>query len=73
MAKGVRLLTPRIKRAQLVAEAVCVLCPHCGEPQPSRNGSEMWTHEDFLGGATTRECVSCDGPMIVSPDPKVQF
>lgn len=36
-----------MKRAQLVAEAVVVLCPECGEAQPNQDGSEMWTLEDF--------------------------
>lgn len=36
-----------MKRAQLVAEAVAVLCPVCGDAQPNRDGSEMWTLDDF--------------------------
>lgn len=47
-----------MKRAQLVAEAVAVLCPECGEAQPNREGSEMWTLEDFQ----KREAALAKGP-----------
>lgn len=79
-----------IRRAQLVAEAVAVLCPHCGTPQPNpQDGSEQWTSENFKKLATAtlrspishrrvpaslqRTCVSCDEPMYVFSDTKVQF
>lgn len=63
-----------IKRAQLVADAVAVLCPFCAEPQPNKqDGSEQWTVENFrlLQGSWT--CVSCDERFMVSCDTKVQF
>lgn len=66
----------RTRRAQLIAEAVSVCCPYCGEPQPSRNGSEMWTHEDFAVAALVsgkKNCVSCDAPMLILGDSKAQF
>lgn len=38
----------RARVAQLVAEAVTVLCPECGEPQPNpENGSHLWTLDHF--------------------------
>lgn len=72
-----------MRRAQLVADAVAVLCPYCGEPQPNpRDGSEQWTLENFRARTTKRgrpivagrrTCVSCEAPMIIGPDTKVQF
>jgi hypothetical protein len=44
----------------LVAEAVSVCCPFCGESQPDANGSEMWTIESFLRKSGETSCVSCD-------------
>lgn len=62
-----------MKRAKLIAEAVSVTCPECGEPQPNKDDSEMWTPEDFKGAQGKRQCVSCDAMMIVSHETKVHF
>jgi hypothetical protein len=65
-----------MKRAQLVADAVAVLCPHCGEPQPNKNdGSEQWTVENFKNKRVkgTMACVSCDVRFVLTPDTKVMF
>lgn len=72
-----------MKRAQLVAEAVAVLCPECGEAQPNREGSEMWVLEDFQKREATLAkgrlrssqftCVSCDARMLITGDTKVMF
>jgi predicted RNA-binding Zn-ribbon protein involved in translation (DUF1610 family) len=62
------------KRSQLVADAVVVLCPYCGEPQPNRkDGSDQWTRMDFNGAPPTRKCASCDEEMILSCEAKVMF
>lgn len=66
----------RTRPAQLVADAVSVLCPSCGEPQPnSRDGSEQWEIADFKAVADKSPiaCVSCDAPMFVWSTPKVMF
>lgn len=65
-----------IRRAQLVADAIAVLCPYCGEPQPNKtDGSEQWTADNFVKilGCSHIICVSCDKPMLAVPDSKVQF
>jgi hypothetical protein len=65
-----------IRRAQLVADAVAVLCPYCGEPQPNKvDGSEQWTADNFAAilGKPRIVCVACDKPMLAEPDSKVQF
>jgi len=63
-----------IRRAQLVAEAVAVLCPFCAEVQPAYGGSEFWTREDFARvKGPVRECVSCDKRILISSDSKVGF
>ncbi len=71
-----------MKRARLIADAVAVLCPLCGEPQPTFAGSEQWLLEDFAKAHTrkhhqvsgpTMTCVSCDGRFILAPDAKVMF
>lgn len=66
-----------IRRAQLLAEAVTVCCPYCGEPQPNRDGSEMWTREDFqrlaTAGQERKVCTSCDETMHVGADSRAQF
>lgn len=63
----------RLRRVQLVAVAVTVLCPHCGEPQPNKDGSEMWTLQDFIAGSRVDKCVSCDQRILITSDPKAQF
>lgn len=61
------------RRAQLVAEAVAVLCPYCGEAQPAYGGSEFWTQEDFGKAHGIAECVSCEKRLLISTDSKVGF
>lgn len=69
----------RVRRAQLVADVVSVLCPWCGEPQPnSDDGSEMWDRQMFMSDQSDsrshrRGCVSCDGIMLVDADSKAVF
>lgn len=63
-----------MKRAQLVADAVAVLCPECAEPQPNkRDGSEQWTKENFIGVSATFKCVACDARFMLTDDTKVMF
>lgn len=63
-----------IRRAQLVAEAVVVLCPFCAEVQPAYGGSEFWTREDFARAkGPVRKCVSCEKRIHISSDSKVSF
>src|SRR5258706_11767239 len=58
----------RLRLAQLLAEAVSVCCPHCGEPQPNKDGSEMWTREDFTEQSIgVRKCSSCDARILIAP------
>jgi len=64
---------PRPRRAQLVAEAVAVCCPDCGEPQPNHEGSEMWLREDFAKSKTLRDCAACDRPLLISSDSMANF
>lgn len=64
-------MTP--KTAQLVADCVSVLCPACGEPQPSPDdGSDKWMRGDFAR-TTIKACVSCDVPLRIVPFSNVQF
>lgn len=66
--------TGPIRRSQLVADAVSVLCPYCAEPQPNpSDGSEQWTKEDFQKSEPRKDCVSCERTFMVSSDSKVQF
>ncbi len=78
-----------MKRAQLVADAVSVLCPECGEPQPNKtDGSEQWTASDFAKVMAPKRhpvshrpkepsartaCVSCDVEFLLFTDSKVMF
>lgn len=57
----------KTRHAAIVTEAVSVLCPHCGEPQPNRkDGSELWTRAEFESLAPALWlCVACDEPMFV--------
>jgi predicted RNA-binding Zn-ribbon protein involved in translation (DUF1610 family) len=66
------------KGATHIAEAVAVVCPMCGEPQPNRSdGSEQWTRQDFeyLAGnfRGPQECVSCGQPLLIGYERKVMF
>lgn len=62
----------KLKHAQLIAEAVAVICPCCGEEQPNKDGSLMWTPEDFRGNERMA-CVACDTPLIIAHMSKAQF
>lgn len=67
-----------MKRAQLIAEAVAVVCPYCGECQPNcRDGSHLWLPEDFdlfhHHKGSKMDCVSCDKQLLIGHDTKVQF
>jgi hypothetical protein len=70
--RGVGANRPKTKLAQLFADAVTVVCP-CGEAQPCRSGSLMWTDEDFARDSGAQPCCSCDQPLHISPYAKVQF
>lgn len=66
--------TGRVRTTLVVAVSVNVLCPYCGEPQPSRDGSEQWMDADFGDEPPLlRECVSCDKPMRVFQQSRVSF
>ena len=75
MAKRKESQRGRTGVSQLVAEAVAVLCPKCGEPQPNPvDGSEQWSVSDFARIASPRRvCVSCDAEMFVWITSKVMF
>lgn len=64
-----------MKIAQLVAEAVSVVCPSCGADQPSPgDGSMFWTSEDFLKiNDSAYKCVSCEERIMISKQSKVRF
>lgn len=64
----------KMKIAQLIAEAVSVICPACGECLSNKRGSEMWVPEDFdnLDG-NVQKCSSCDVNLFISHSNKVQF
>lgn len=66
-------MSGRIRTAQLVAEAVAVLCPICAETQPAPGGSEFWTAEDFIKGAGRRECSGCGAAINIQPLTTVRF
>ena len=53
------------RRATIIAEAVAVACPHCGEYQPAPGGSEFVTIEELERMTGRRHCVSCDKPMQI--------
>lgn len=62
-----------MKYAQLIADAVAVVCPDCGECQPNPDdASQQWMPEDFAKTKLTK-CVSCDTPLHISWKSKVQF
>jgi hypothetical protein len=68
----------RRRFAQLVATTVSVICSRCGEPQPSPgNGSDNWTPEEVRAVAATsdatRDCVSCNAPMLVTMQPMARI
>lgn len=65
----------RSKRfAIIVAEAVNVTCPHCGEPQPNPDdGSEQWSYSQVMASRAKRNCTSCDEPFEITMQNKVTF
>ena len=63
-----------MRRAQLVADAVAVLCPWCAEPQPNKeDGSEQWTAENFAKIQGSWKCVACDERFLITKDTKVMY
>lgn len=61
-----------MKKCQLVAELVAVLCPNCGESQPNRDGSEMWMSEDFNRNKL-KKCVSCKKDILIVHENNVRL
>jgi uncharacterized Zn-finger protein len=62
----------RTKNAVLVAAAIEVTCPHCGEPQPAPdNGSEMWLPSQVTRSQGERTCVSCDEKFVLHAQSRV--
>lgn len=55
----------RLPKAKIVVEAFALCCPKCGEPQPNRIGSEMWTAEDLPDSVETLLCMMCGTEMAV--------
>lgn len=57
------------KRAQLIAVAIAVICPHCNEPQPDpSSGSDMWEPhqiEDRRGKPGTCSNGACSRPFYI--------
>lgn len=62
-----------IRRARLFAEAVTVACGYCGEPQPNREGSEMWIAEDFQHKSGRHQCIACDEWILIESDSRAAF
>lgn len=63
-----------MRRAQLVADAVAVLCPWCAEPQPNKeDGSEQWTAENFEKLQGRWKCVACDAQFLITKDTRVMY
>lgn len=60
--------TKAIRTARIFAEAVSVLCPHCGEAQPAPdNGSELWTIGNFQSFRDkTVTCSHCCKEMLIA-------
>lgn len=66
----------RRKNAQLVAEAVSVVCPHCSADVPDPDhGSLFWTKEQIArnGGLWLAVCTACDGPIRIVSGNKARF
>ena len=65
-----------VRHAQLVADAVAVCCPYCGEPQPNpTDGSEQWElrHFRMYAERPRKSCCACDEEMFVFHSKNVQF
>lgn len=61
------------RSAQIVAEVLNVLCPHCGEPQPNPdNGADGWSPEEVRTAEGLRTCVSCDEGFMIRTVGKAQ-
>ena len=59
----------RLRPVCVIAAAVNVLCPHCGEDVPSPDGgSLMWTLEEDRAGfnGARRQCNGCEEWFIMS-------
>jgi hypothetical protein len=47
--------------ATITTTSILVLCPECGEPQPSPgNGSDRWLPDEMRSNHGKRQCVACD-------------
>ncbi len=57
----------RQKVAIIIAESICVICPHCSEAQPNPvDGSEQWDADQLRKYAETKKsCCACGEPMII--------
>lgn len=62
-----------LRKAQLVCEHVQVLCPYCGDSQPSPNDSTFWEKLDFDKNSGRFKCVSCDEEMLIVIERKALF
>lgn len=66
----------RFALAQIVAATLHVLCPKCGEPQPSPdNGADTWLIDQVFveaSAGTEKVCVSCDAKFRMTFEAKVQ-
>lgn len=52
--------------AQIHAASLEVVCPYCGEPQPSpETGSHIWTVDEVRSKTGPHTCVSCDRQMTI--------
>jgi len=59
------------RTAIIVAVALGVNCPHCGEPQPCPTGSEMWEPREVKEEQGERACVSCDKKFRIAHQDRV--
>lgn len=54
------------KTAIVHAFTVEIACPHCGEPQPSTDGSHFWTIQELHAAAERKQdCNACDEPLTI--------
>jgi hypothetical protein len=61
-----------MKAAMIQAAALEVICPHCGDPQPSPdNGSHMWMPEQVTVAQGIVTCVACDEKFRIHAQSRV--
>ena len=66
-------MAKRRLNAQIVATAVEVHCPHCGEPLPNPlDGSYLWEPYQVAANQGARDCNACDEPFTVMSQSKAQ-